>query len=77
MKLEQLNLEIMASRSTRNKIRHNVSTAIVNMEKAQNNLVGAAALADERSDYISDNLPVMVAAVDSVIDVLRAFEKGL
>jgi len=67
----------MASRSTRNKIRHNVSTAIVNMEKAQNNLVGAAALADERSDYISDNLPVMVAAVDSVIDVLRAFEKGL
>jgi len=67
----------MASRTTRNKIRYNVSTAIINLEKAQNNLVGVAALSNERSPYIDDNLPIMIAALESTISVVKEFNKGL
>ena len=67
----------MAGRTTRNKIRHQAAEAFVNLRKAQNNLVQLAALADNRSDYIDKHLPMIVAAVEMVINTFDSFQEGL
>lgn len=67
----------MAKRSTRNKIRWQADAAYDMLRKAQNHMGQLAALADERSRYIDDNLPVFMAALDELIKGWDRFSGGL
>lgn len=63
----------MNKRSTRNKIRFQLEAALTNIRKGQNHLGLIAALADDQSDYIDNNLPVIMAALETVIDAIDVF----
>ncbi len=67
----------MTSRSTRNKLRFQSVSAVVNLKKAQIHLVQLAALAGDTSPYINDNLPVIIVGLKCVIDTLEKFDEGL
>jgi len=67
----------MTARSTRNKIRFQARSASEDIYRAQTHLGQLAALADDRSDYINDNLPVIMLALDSVKVTLDKFAEGL
>ena len=67
----------MAQRSTRNKIKFQADAAYDNFRKAQIHLTQLAALADDRSDYINEWLPPLMAGVESVISALDSFSEGL
>lgn len=47
------------------------------MEKAQEKLAGAGALADNRSDFINQNLPVIMAGLNEVQKAVDRFYEGL
>ena len=63
----------MNKRSTRNKIRFQLEAALVEIRKGQNHLGLIAALADDQSDYIDKNLPILMAALESVIEAIDVF----
>lgn len=63
----------MAQRSTRNKIRFQVDAALEDLRKGQNHLGLIAALAEDQSDYINDNLPILMATMETVIDAIDVF----
>ncbi len=67
----------MNKRSTRNKLRFQLEAALVEIRKGQNHLGLIAALADDRSKYIDDNLPIIMAALETVIDAIDKFSEGL
>ena len=67
----------MTSRSTRNKIRFQAHSAVDDLKRAQNHLGQLAALCNETSPYIDDNLPVIMLALSSVIATLDKFNEGL
>jgi len=67
----------MPQRSTRNKLRWQSINAEADLKKAQNHLVQLAALADDRSPYIGDNLPVIITTLDMLIITLEKFNQGL
>jgi len=67
----------MAERSTRNKIRFQADSAHDDLRKAQIHLVQLAALADERSKYINNNLPPIVAVLEDVITAVDRFSDRL
>jgi len=70
-------IHVMAKRTTRNKIRFQVNSAYADLTSAQGHLIAAAALADDRSDYMNNELPLIVASLDAVITVVGQFEEGL
>lgn len=63
----------MNKRSTRNKIRFQLEAALEDIRKGQNHLGLIAALADDQSGYIDDNLPIIMAALETVIDAVDSF----
>jgi len=67
----------MTKRSTRNKLRAQGFEAEADLKRAQNHLVQLGALADERSKYIDDNLPVIVTTLDILITTVERFNEGL
>ena len=67
----------MTQRSSRNKIRFQITSAFTDLSQAQDHLVQAAALADERSDYINEHLPVIIGGLQSLLAVLEKFEQGI
>jgi len=67
----------MAKRSTRNKIRFQSIEALSDLKRAEIHLTQLAALADDTSPYINDNLPVIMLALSSVISALGSFDEGL
>lgn len=67
----------MANRSTRNKLRHQSVQAWEDMKKTQEHLLGIAAIADDRSPYINEHLPVIIAAHQAVMDATEGFFEGL
>jgi len=67
----------MTSRSTRNKLKFQGISAYADLRKAQNHLVQLAALADSRSPFISEDLPLIIASLDMVITALDKFNEGL
>jgi hypothetical protein len=74
----------MANRSTRNKIRFQVFAANgymkevkLLMDKVNDRLAYAAALADERSDFINENLPPIMNVVDELSKAIKRFYEGL
>ena len=67
----------MAQRSTRNKIRFQAQAAFTDLSHAQIHLTQIAALADERSDFINEWLPDMIASVDAVIGALDIVSEKL
>lgn len=70
-------LNSMAQRSTRNKIRFQADSAFDNLRKAQIHLTQLAALADDQSNYINENLPVLIAGLDTVITAVDRFSEKL
>lgn len=54
----------MASRSTRNKIRYQAEKAINHVDIATENLAKMDAMANERSPFINDNLPPIIAMLE-------------
>jgi len=67
----------MTSRSTRNKVKFQGISAYADLKKAQNHLVQLAALADNRSPYISEDLPQIIAALEMVTEALDKFTQEL
>jgi len=67
----------VASRSTRNKVRFQGISAFADLRRAQTHLVQLAALADNRSDYINDHLPELIASLELLIDCVDKFNEGL
>lgn len=67
----------MAQRSTRNKIRFQADAAHDDLYKAQTHLTQMAALADERSDFINEWLPDMIASVDATLGALTIVREKL
>jgi hypothetical protein len=67
----------MAQRTTRNKIRWQVQSAIQDMRHLMDHLTQAAALAEDRSAVIDDNLSAIMASLDYVDKALKEFYKVL
>jgi hypothetical protein len=64
----------MAPRSTRNKIKWQLKEGIHDLEKGEGHLTSIAALADDKSKFIDDNLPQIIAMLELVIQTVKAFE---
>ncbi len=47
------------------------------LKKAQKHLTYIAALAEDRSDYINENLPIIITYLNMVIKTLDQFNDGL
>ncbi len=67
----------MAKRSTRGKLKYHAIEALVDLKTAQKHMVSIAALADDQSGYIDNNLPPIIAAVEFIIDTFDKFSDGL
>ncbi len=67
----------MAQRSTRNKIRFQVDSARADLEKAQDHFATAAGLADGKHPTIEKDLPMIMAALQLVIEATDKFYLGL
>ena len=67
----------MVQRSTRNKIRFQAETALVNLRMGEKNLIQLAALAEDRSTIINEFLPVIVASLETVIVAVDSFTEKL
>lgn len=67
----------MAQRSTRNKIKWQATSAYADLKRAQDHLVELGALADGGSPHISRDLPIIVTAVEMVIDAVEKFAEAL
>ncbi len=66
----------MAKRTTRVKIRHNARQAFESMTKALDSMALMAEMADERSPYINDDLPPIMASQKIVQDTFeKLYEK--
>ena len=63
----------MACRSTRNRLRCQCTQAVTNLRKAQRNLVQVAAIADDRSEVINENLPGLIACLEPLIEATEKF----
>ena len=69
--------QAVAQRSTRNKIRFQAVSAYADLKRAENHLAQLAALADDRSKYIDNNLPEIMAALKFVTEAVDKFSEGL
>jgi hypothetical protein len=67
----------MASRSTRNKLRHQAERAAASCEKIQEHLRYLDDLANGQSQYINENLPSLVLITDNLQQLLLQFREGL
>lgn len=67
----------MTSRSSRNKVRYQVFSALADMKRAENHLLQLAGMANDQSKYIDDNLPQIIAALTFIIETLDKFSEGL
>jgi len=67
----------MTERSTRNKLRFQGRSASEDLRRAQEHLIGLAALCNETSPYIDDHLPTIMVALESVKLALDKFREGL
>jgi len=77
MPLNPFKVAQMSKRSTRNKLRFQLEAGLGELRKGQIHLGQLAALADDRSDYIDKHLPIIMAALESVIEAVDAFGDGL
>jgi len=67
----------MTSRTTRNKVRFQGISAYADLRKAENHLVQLAGIADNRSDYINQYLPEIIAGLSFIIEALDKFNDDL
>jgi len=67
----------MAQRTTRNKIRWQADSVLDDLRHAQDHLIGMAALADDRSDFINEHLPQIIAGVEALTRVMKQVREGL
>ena len=63
----------MASRSTRNKVRHQAVSALNDLLKAQEHLVNLYAIADGRSPDIEKYAPTITTTLELVIKATERF----
>jgi len=67
----------MATKSTRAKLRAQGILAWENLNRAQNNLTGVAAIADGRHPQVEEHLPVIIASLELVMNAVERFNEGL
>jgi len=67
----------MATRSTRNKIKHQSKEGLDAVDRIFVTLENLDMLAAGRSVYITENLPMVVESVKFLQDVLKRFREGL
>jgi len=67
----------VTSRSIRNKLRWQAEKIESNLLKAQGHLQFIDDLAEGKSNYIDDNLPVLTIFLEEMIKTIRAFRQGL
>lgn len=67
----------MAKRTTRSKMKWQAEAVHDDLHKAQVHMVQLAALADNRSDYVNDNLPDLVAGLEIMIRTWEQFREGI
>lgn len=67
----------MTHRSTRNKLRYQVTLAMGNCDKILGHLRYLEEIADGRSEYITTTLPMLVAAADALRGAFASFRERL
>ena len=67
----------MAKRSTRQKIKDHAGRMLQNSERMLENLQALTEEAAGRSDYITENAPIMVQVINEVQAVILRFRDGL
>ncbi len=67
----------MAKRSTRRRILDAANGAHENLKGAQKQLVSIARMADDRSEYIDRDLPLIITGLETVIDAVDKFSEKL
>ena len=69
--------QVMTSGTTRSRVRWQVREADADLRRAEKHLTQLAALADDRSGYINDNLPQIIAGLHLIIETVESFYEGL
>lgn len=64
----------MASRSTRNKIKFQLTSALKDLENAEAHLVKAAALGNGQSEFLENNLSEFVTSLELLTSMVTEFE---
>lgn len=67
----------MAQRSTRNKIRHQASKALADIDRCLNHLQFLEELAGGQSDHINETLPAVVVMIAEVQKLLSEWRDTL
>jgi len=67
----------MSFKKTRDRLKWQACHAIADLMRAENHLGQIAGIASDRSDYINESLPEIMAALRVVLDALRKFNEGL
>lgn len=64
----------MAGRTTRNKIKFQLTSALKDLENAQVHLIGAAALGKGQSEWLENNLSDFVTSLELLVQMVTEFE---
>jgi len=67
----------MTKSTARVKIKLQGVNAWEDLKRAQEHLLGIAAIADDRSDFIDTNLPPIMRGLQAVMDAAEKFMEGL
>ena len=67
----------MSGRSTRNKIRHQLSMLIADTDKLMIHLHKIDVLGEQQSPFINDTLPILVDAVDALQKIIEYFKDNI
>jgi len=67
----------MAGRSMRNKLRWQTEKVDQHLVKCQTHLQFLDELADGQSEYITENMPIMVTLIEQMRSLIASFRQGL
>ena len=65
----------MAARSTRNKIKFQLTSALKDLENGEAHLIKAAALGDGQSDFLENSLSEFVVSLELLVKMITEFER--
>lgn len=67
----------MTTRSTRNKLRHQIERVLNDLDRCLGHLKFLSDLSEGQSDYIETHLPGLVFMVEGIKSVMKKFREGL
>ena len=67
----------MAARNTRNKLKFQAERIIERLNDCQVHLKNMDGLADEQSDYLNAQLPVLTTIFEGMVQTVKLFRAGL